>query len=56
MLTVADITSAGCIKLHWRKKNLEVDKFPQILSSLVVQWTILEFVVGTCDYVVTLPW
>lgn len=33
---VADITSAGYIKLRWRKKKLKVDKFPQILSSLVV--------------------
>jgi len=32
----ADITSAGCIKLHCRKKKLEVDKYPQILSSVVV--------------------
>lgn len=33
---VADVTSAGCIKLHWRKKKLEVDKFSQIWSSVVV--------------------
>lgn len=33
---VAHITSAGYIKLHWIKKKLEVDKFPQILSPVAV--------------------
>ena len=33
---VADVTAAGCIKLQWRKKKLEVDKCPQILSSVIV--------------------